>query len=99
MRMMIIAWHRLPRLWVKTVSYTHLDVYKRQEYNYTKFEASDSKYIDDFYGYYNLVRNSKQENSNRETFDYYLGGNTNVNLPWQISISTDVNCRFKDRCV
>ena len=25
-----------------------------QEYNYTKFEASDSKYIDDFYGYYNL---------------------------------------------
>ena len=45
---------------------------------------------------YNLVRNSKQENSNRETFDYYLGGNTNVNLPWQISISTDVNCRFKD---
>lgn len=45
---------------------------------------------------YNLVRNSKQENSNRETFDYYLGGNTNVNLPWQISVSTDVNCRFKD---
>lgn len=27
---------------------------------------------------YNLVRNSKQENSNRETFDYYVGGNTNV---------------------
>ena len=25
-----------------------------QEYNYTKFEASDSKYIDDFYGDYNL---------------------------------------------
>ena len=45
---------------------------------------------------YNLVRNSKQENSNRETFDYYIGGNTNVNLPWQVSISTDINCRFKD---
>lgn len=45
---------------------------------------------------YNLVRNSKQQNSNRETFDYYIGGNTNVNLPWQISVSTDVNCRFKD---
>lgn len=44
---------------------------------------------------YNLVRNSKQENSNRETFDYYVGGNTNVNLPWQLYFSTDVNCRFK----
>ena len=31
---------------------------------------------------YNLVRNSKQENSNRETFDYYVGGDTNINLPW-----------------
>ena len=45
---------------------------------------------------YNLVRNSKQENSNRETFDYYVGGSTNVNLPWQVAISTDVNCRFKN---
>lgn len=45
---------------------------------------------------YNLVRNSKQENSNRETFDYYVGGNTNVNLPWEVSISTDINCRFKN---
>lgn len=44
---------------------------------------------------YNLVRNSKQENSNRETFDYYVGGNTNVNLPWQMYLSTDINCRFK----
>lgn len=45
---------------------------------------------------YNLVRNNKQENSNRETFDYYVGGNTNVNLPWQVYISTDINCRFKE---
>lgn len=45
---------------------------------------------------YNLVRNSKQENSNRETFDYYIGGNTNVNLPWQMAVSTDINCRFKN---
>lgn len=45
---------------------------------------------------YNLVRNSKQENSNRETFDYYVGGDTNINLPWEIHISTDINCRFKD---
>lgn len=45
---------------------------------------------------YNLTRNSKQENSNRETFDYYVGGNTNVNLPWRFFISTDINCRFKN---
>lgn len=45
---------------------------------------------------YNLVRNSKQENSNRETFDYYVGGNTNVNLPWDMAVSTDINCRFKN---
>lgn len=45
---------------------------------------------------YNLVRNSKQENSNRETFDYYVGGSTNVNLPWQIALSTDINWRFKN---
>lgn len=45
---------------------------------------------------YNLVRNSKQENSNRETFDYYVGGDTNINLPWELHISTDINCRFKD---
>lgn len=44
---------------------------------------------------YNLVRNSKQDNSNRETFDYYVGGNTNINLPWQLYLSTDINCRFK----
>lgn len=45
---------------------------------------------------YNLSRNSKQENSNRQTFDYYVGGSTNVNLPWQLYLSTDLNCRFKD---
>lgn len=45
---------------------------------------------------YNLARNSKQENSNRQTFDYYVGGSTNVNLPWQLYLSTDINCRFKN---
>lgn len=45
---------------------------------------------------YNLTRNNKQENSNRETFDYYVGGNTNVNLPWRFFVSTDINCRFKN---
>lgn len=45
---------------------------------------------------YNLTRNNKQENSNRETFDYYVGGSTNVNLPWRFFVSTDINCRFKN---
>ena len=45
---------------------------------------------------YNLLRNSKQTNSNRETFDYYVGGSTNINLPWKLYFSTDVNCRFKN---
>jgi hypothetical protein len=45
---------------------------------------------------YNLTRNSKQTNSNRETFDYYLGGNTNVTLLWGVYASTDVNYRIKD---
>lgn len=44
---------------------------------------------------YNLTRNNKQTNSNRETFDYYLGGNTNINLPWQLYLSTDANYRIK----
>lgn len=44
---------------------------------------------------YGLIRNAKQASSNREVFDYYFGGNTNVNLPWSVSLSTDVNCRFK----
>lgn len=44
---------------------------------------------------YNLVKNNRQTNSNRQTFDYYVGGNTNINLPWQIALSTDVDCRFK----
>lgn len=45
---------------------------------------------------YNLTKNNKQVNSNRETFDYYLGGNTNITLPWNLYISTDINYRIKD---
>ncbi|MCD8262395.1 MAG: outer membrane beta-barrel protein [Bacteroides sp.] len=44
---------------------------------------------------YNLARNSKQKNSNRETFDYVLGGSTNINLPWRLYFSSDVDYRIK----
>ncbi len=43
---------------------------------------------------YNTARNNKQSNSNRETFDYYLGGNTNINLPLAFYLSTDINYRI-----
>ena len=45
---------------------------------------------------YNNIYNNKQKNSNRETFDYTIGGDANVKLPWDIELSTDVNYRLKD---
>lgn len=45
---------------------------------------------------YSLTQNSMQTNSNRETFDYYFGGSTNINLPKRFYLSTDVKYRLKD---
>lgn len=45
---------------------------------------------------YNKVYNSIQTNSNRETFEYAFGGDTNVRLFWNIEISTDINWRLRD---
>lgn len=45
---------------------------------------------------YNNVQNNKQKNSNRETFDYTLGGNTNIRLPWDIEFSTDMHWRIRE---
>ncbi|BEH00424.1 outer membrane beta-barrel protein [Bacteroides sedimenti] len=44
---------------------------------------------------YSLVKNNKQKDSNRETFDYTFGGNTNINLPWNVYLSSDVNCNIR----
>lgn len=44
---------------------------------------------------YNKTKNNKQTNSNRETFDYSTGLSTDINLPWSIAISSDINCTFK----
>jgi hypothetical protein len=44
---------------------------------------------------YNLTKNNKQTNSNRETFDYSAGLSTNVNLPWNIALSSDIDCSIK----
>jgi len=43
---------------------------------------------------YMLAQNSIRTRSNRETFDYVFGGNTNVNLPWNMFFSTDINYRI-----
>lgn len=43
---------------------------------------------------YNLARNDKQKNSDRETFDYYFGGETNITFPKQFYLSTDINYRI-----
>lgn len=45
---------------------------------------------------YNVSKNNKQTNSNRETFDYTPGTSTDINLPWDFSLSTDLNCHFKE---
>jgi len=43
---------------------------------------------------YMLAQNSFRTSSNRETFDYEFGGNTNVNLPYNTYFSTDINYRI-----
>lgn len=45
---------------------------------------------------YALARNSMQTQSNRETFDYTFGAMSNVNLPWDIAISTDATYAIKN---
>lgn len=44
---------------------------------------------------YALARSSMQTNSNRETFDYNVGANTNINLPWDIALSSDATYGIK----
>ena len=40
---------------------------------------------------YQSAYNRIQKNSNRETYNYSFGGNANIYLPWNFSISTDAN--------
>lgn len=39
---------------------------------------------------YTHIRNSYQESNNMDTYDFSYGASTNVNLPWNMSISTDI---------
>lgn len=45
---------------------------------------------------YNSIHNNKQSSSNRKTFDYTFGGDTNAKLPWDIEISTDIKYQLKN---
>lgn len=45
---------------------------------------------------YDKTENKKSTNNNQETFDYFLGGNTNIRLPWNLEISSDIRYRIKD---
>lgn len=45
---------------------------------------------------YNNIYNSKQTNSNRKTFDYTFGGDTNIRLPWDVEFSTDMSWRIRN---
>ena len=45
---------------------------------------------------YNSVYNDKQKNSNRETFDYNIGGNMIVRLPWDVELSSDARWRIRN---
>lgn len=44
---------------------------------------------------YSRVSNTMQKQSNRETFDYNFGLNSNIQLPWDLSFSTDGNLGIK----
>lgn len=40
---------------------------------------------------YGFSHNSIQKENNQETYDYVIAANTNINLPWDIYLSSDVN--------
>ena len=44
---------------------------------------------------YGFSHNSIQAMNNQETFDYEISANTNINLPWDVYLSSDVNYSIK----
>ena len=44
---------------------------------------------------YKHSRNSYQKSNNMDTYDFSYGGSTNLNLPWNMSISTDISQRSR----
>ena len=45
--------------------------------------------------YYTHSRNSMQEQSNMDTYNFSYGASTNINLPWNMVISTDISERSR----
>ena len=44
---------------------------------------------------YRKSEHSIKKENRRETFDYTFGTEANLNLPWDIKISSNINCRLK----
>lgn len=44
---------------------------------------------------YGFSHNTIQKENNQETFDYEITANTNINLPWDIYLSSDINYSIK----
>ena len=70
----------------------NLGLSERLDFNYRNdwFEAGITAAID-----YSKVKNTLQPQVNRETFDYDFGLNTNIQLPWDLSISSDGSYAMK----
>ncbi|MDU6155989.1 outer membrane beta-barrel protein [Bacteroides faecis] len=44
---------------------------------------------------YQKSEHSIKKDNQRETFDYTFGAEANLNLPWDIKISSNIDCRLK----
>ncbi|WP_321333166.1 TonB-dependent receptor [uncultured Bacteroides sp.] len=65
-------------------------------------ERLNSSYRNDWFEFglnagvfYNLSKNSLQSQGDKETFDYLFGANSNVTLPWSVTLSTDASYSMK----
>ncbi len=70
----------------------NLNLFERLRGNYRNdvFELSLSGSVR-----YGFSHNTIQKDKNQETFDYNIAANTNVNLPWDLYFSSDINYNIK----
>jgi len=84
------------------VSYTSLtnadDAAKNTTRNLNLSERLNGAFRNDWFEFglnsgvqYSASRNSLQSESNQETFDYSFGANTNITLPWSVTLATDAS--------
>lgn len=78
------------------------DAEKSTTRNLSLFERLRSSYRNDVFEIslfgsirYGFSHNSTQKDKNQETFDYTIAANTNINLPWNLYFSSDINYNIK----